>query len=88
MTTIKKTVKKEVWGSKLDKDLADFKKKVLKNGNVSMCIVTTDSKNETHTMILNHSGSSMVFTAAFLKGMEKASNEGLKMGILKWMSDK
>ena len=79
--------KKEVWGIKLDKDIAEFKAKAIKNNNVSLCIVTT-KENETGTLIVNHKGNSMVFVAAFLKAMDKTCPEALRMGMLKWMSDK
>jgi 23S rRNA G2069 N7-methylase RlmK/C1962 C5-methylase RlmI len=86
--TIKKEIKKEVWGDKLDKNIADFKKKSLKNKNVSLYIVTTDDKNNTNAMIVNHYGDLRIFVISFLKSMDKQCPEALRVGILKWISDR
>lgn len=80
--TVKKEVKKEVWDAKLDKTVADFKANAIKNGNVSLCMVTTDSKNQTECGIINHHGNTMVFAKAFLKSMDKSCPEALRMAML------
>ena len=80
--------KKEVWGDELDKDLVKFKQTAIKNGNVSICMTTTNDKNVTSTFLLNHKGDSSVFVASFLKGMEKTCPVALQAGILKLLIGK
>jgi len=73
---VKKEVKKIVWDSKLDKEIIKFKKDALTNKNVSICMVTTNKKNQTETLILNHGGNNKIFILAFLEGI-KRTNPGI-----------
>lgn len=88
MVSKKQKISKEVWGTDLDKRIAQLKKTAKKNGGVAMFIMTSYNKGmKSEAALYSNGENAKVFIYNFLKSMNQSNPEATQEALMRFVTN-